>query len=147
MTTSTWKNVYHRLLNGCCNNNSKGQTCIDIVNMFGLPLPLVLLARSPWSVPVMPSKVIPWYQKKHVSRIKTDYACHHSTCVVKQQQQQQQQRYGGSPATLKSTAALPGRATNMHSAAAEGQIWGSSCSCCISVCFLAGRPFVFWRQI
>ncbi|XP_017287604.1 myomesin-2 isoform X3 [Kryptolebias marmoratus] len=33
----------------------------------------------------MASKVIPWYKKKHVSQVKTDYAYHHSKHVVKQQ--------------------------------------------------------------
>lgn len=33
----------------------------------------------------MASKVIPWYKKKAVSQVKTDYAYHHSKHVVKQQ--------------------------------------------------------------
>ncbi|XP_013885083.1 myomesin-2 [Austrofundulus limnaeus] len=33
----------------------------------------------------MASQVIPWYKKKHVSQVKTDYAYHHSKHVVKQQ--------------------------------------------------------------
>ncbi|XP_047433427.1 M-protein, striated muscle [Mugil cephalus] len=33
----------------------------------------------------MASKVIPWYKKKHVSQVKTDYAYHHTKHVVKQQ--------------------------------------------------------------
>ncbi|KAM9314525.1 myomesin-2 isoform 2-T3 [Pholidichthys leucotaenia] len=33
----------------------------------------------------MASKVVPWYQKKHVSQVKTDYAYHHTKHVVKQQ--------------------------------------------------------------
>lgn len=33
----------------------------------------------------MASKVIPWYKKKHVSQVKTDYAYHHIKHVVKQE--------------------------------------------------------------
>ncbi|KAM9363432.1 myomesin-2 [Symphorus nematophorus] len=33
----------------------------------------------------MASKVIPWYKRKHVSQVKTDYAYHHTKSAVKQQ--------------------------------------------------------------
>ncbi|XP_035492039.2 myomesin-2 isoform X1 [Scophthalmus maximus] len=36
----------------------------------------------------MASKVIPWYKKKRVSQVQTDYACHHTKHVVVQQQTQ-----------------------------------------------------------
>lgn len=52
--------------------------------MFGLPLPLVLLARSPSSVPAMATTVKPWF-RKYESQVKTDYAYHHTKHVVTQQ--------------------------------------------------------------
>ncbi|XP_068583610.1 M-protein, striated muscle isoform X2 [Cebidichthys violaceus] len=35
----------------------------------------------------MASKVTPWYKKKRVSQVKTDYACHHIHCVLRTRQQ------------------------------------------------------------
>ncbi|XP_031155779.2 M-protein, striated muscle isoform X5 [Sander lucioperca] len=65
--------------------------------IFLLPSASASQAASGWSstalrcfnlsgVPVMPSKVTPWYKKKRVSQVKTDYAYDHTKCVCAKQQ-------------------------------------------------------------
>lgn len=100
--------------------------------MFGLPLPLVLLTRTPWSVPVMASKVIPWYKKKHVSQVKTDYAYHHTKHVSKQHTE----RYDSDIYLLLWVAQLL-LLCDVEQKTHTGVLLRSSCaSGC--VCFLAG---------
>lgn len=104
--------------------------------MFGLPLPLVLLARTPWSVPVMASKVIPWYKKKHVSQVKTDYAYQHTKHVSKQHTE----RYDSDIYLVLWVAQLL-LLCDIEQKTHRGVLLRSSCSSGC-VCFLAGSLFV-----
>ncbi|KAM7394720.1 hypothetical protein PAMP_021506 [Pampus punctatissimus] len=54
----------------------------------------------------MASKVIPWYKKKHVSQVKTDYAYHHTKSVVKQQTERKSSSKSVSKVQAQATEAM-----------------------------------------
>ncbi|TMS22910.1 M-protein, striated muscle [Larimichthys crocea] len=54
----------------------------------------------------MASKVIPWYKKKRVSQVKTDYAYHHTKCVVKQQTERKSSSKSASQEQAQATEAM-----------------------------------------
>lgn len=54
----------------------------------------------------MASKVIPWYKKKHVSQVKTDYAYHHTKHVSKQHTESKSSSKSVSQAQAQATEAM-----------------------------------------
>nr|XP_029134237.1 myomesin-2-like isoform X1 [Labrus bergylta] len=54
----------------------------------------------------MASKVIPWYKKKHVSQVKTDYAYHHTQSVVKHQTERKSSSKSLSQVQAQATEAM-----------------------------------------
>ncbi|XP_041838859.1 myomesin-2 isoform X3 [Melanotaenia boesemani] len=54
----------------------------------------------------MASKVIPWYKRKHVSQVKTDYAYHHTKHVVKQQTERKSSSKSVSKVQAQATEAM-----------------------------------------
>ncbi|KAI3353519.1 hypothetical protein L3Q82_020041, partial [Scortum barcoo] len=57
-------------------------------------------------VPVMASKVIPWYKKKRASQVKTDYAYHHTKSVSKQQTERKSSSKSVSQVQAQATEAM-----------------------------------------
>lgn len=54
----------------------------------------------------MASKVIPWYKKKHVSQVKTDYAYRHTKCAVKHQTERKSSSTSVSQVQSQATEAM-----------------------------------------
>uniref|UniRef100_A0A3Q3C5J7 Myomesin 2a n=1 Tax=Haplochromis burtoni TaxID=8153 RepID=A0A3Q3C5J7_HAPBU len=54
----------------------------------------------------MASKVIPWYKKKHVSQVKTDYAYHHTKHISKQHTESKSSSKSVSQAQAQATEAM-----------------------------------------
>lgn len=76
-------------LPGQCDNTDGGQTCIDIVMVVNTCVVSPPPPGASWPgllevSPVMASKVIPWYKKKRVSQVKSDYAFQHIRYNVQQ---------------------------------------------------------------